>query len=163
MTVQEMIRLFDYMYWANKQMWQCVLTLDEAQQKINLDYSIGSVHDQLVHLVSVENLWVNYLWHGEVEFIDGRMLNTLSQIRKEWDALEQEMRDYLSTLTDDDLNQVITVKFATPSTVKLKDILLQILNHATDHRAQILAGINRLGGKTVEQDYFRYLAQPTVA
>ena len=163
MTIQDLTRLFDYMYWANCQMWNCVTALDEHQLNTPLEYSIGSVRAQLTHMVSIENLWINYLWHEEVEFLPADYFRDLPQIREEWDALEEEIRDYLSTLTDDDLQQEIEPDFFDLPPLKLGDILLQLINHATDHRAQILAGIHRLGGDTVAQDYLRYLAQNNIS
>lgn len=163
MTVDDVIQLVDYMYWANCQMWDCVMTLDEGQRKTPLTYSIGSIHAQLAHMVSIDNLWINYLWHGEVEFLQTSYFKSIEQVRAEWDALESETRDYLSTLTDDDLIHEIKVDFLNLPPIKLGDMLLQLINHATDHRAQILAGIHQFGGQTVEQDYMRYIAQQAVA
>lgn len=163
MGIQNLSRLFDYMYWANCQMWQCAISLDEQQLSTDLGYSIGSVRAQLVHMVSMDNLWINFLWHDEVEFLNGTYLPTLPKIREEWDALEEEIRDYLTTLTDEDLEQVVTPPFLNLPSLKLGDILLQIINHATDHRAQILAGIHYLGGTTIEQDYTNYLVQNTTS
>lgn len=163
MKIADIQKLFDYMYWANCQMWQCVVQIDESQRNTDLHYSLGSVQSQLVHMVSIENLWINYLWHGEVEFLDQQLLPTLTHIREEWDALEDEIRDYLTTLSDDDLEQIIEPKFFNLPPLKLRDILLQIVNHATDHRAQILAGLHRLGGPTIAQDYLRYLSLSNVA
>lgn len=34
---------------------------------------------------------------------------------------------------------------------------MQVLNHSTDHRAQLLNTIRELGGLTDEQDYLTYL------
>lgn len=159
MNIQHLTQLFDYMYWANCQMWQCVISLDEEQLTTDLDYSIGSIRAQLVHMMAIDNLWINFLWHGEVEFLPEHNFLTLSQIRAEWDALEEEARDYISTLTSDDLEQWVTPTFQNLPPLKLGDILMQLINHSTDHRAQILAGIHRVGGHTIAQDYTRYLSQ----
>ena len=35
--------------------------------------------------------------------------------------------------------------------------LLQVANHSTDHRAQVLAGLKALGAPTFEQDYLNYI------
>ena len=159
MSIQDLKCLFDYMYWANCQMWECAIALNDQQLSTDLDYSVGSIRAHLVHMVSMDNLWINFLWHDDVEFLTDRQLPTLIKIREEWDALEEEMRDFLSTLTDDDLERSITPPFFNMPTLKLRDALLQMVNHATDHRAQILAGIHCLGGRTVAQDYVRYLGQ----
>ena len=163
MNVQDFARLFDYMYWANCQMLHCVGSLNETQVQTDLSYSIGSVQSQLAHMVSMDNLWINYLWHGEVEFLNKGYFKSLNDIYEEWQALEEETRDYLSTLTNDDLERTVTPAFLDLPPMSLRDVLLQIINHATDHRAQVLAGIHHLGGATVEQDYSRYLAQAQAA
>lgn len=157
MTIEQLTQLFDYMYWANCQMWQCVIELDEDQLTTDPGYSIGSIRAQLVHMMTIDNLWINYLWHGEVEFLQADHFLTLSQIRTEWDALEEEARDYLSTLTSDNLAQWVAPPFLNLPTMKLGDMLIQLVNHSTDHRAQILAGIHGVGGMTIAQDYTHYL------
>ena len=159
MKIADFQKLFDYMYWANCQMWHCIVEMDDTQRTTDLHYSIGSVQAQLIHMVSIENLWINYLWHGEVEFLTENLLPTLGHIREEWDALEDEIRDYLTTLTDADLDRVIHPPFLNLPPLTLRDILLQLVNHATDHRAQILAGVHRLGGQTIAQDYLSYVLQ----
>ncbi len=35
--------------------------------------------------------------------------------------------------------------------------MMQVLNHSTDHRAQLLDSVRELGGPTDEQDYLTYL------
>jgi uncharacterized damage-inducible protein DinB len=71
-----------------------------------------------------------------------------------WDAVEQRIRGYLAELRDDML-------FEKPLEGEDRDlivwqVLLQVANHGTDHRAQVLRLLNDLGVKTVSQDYVFY-------
>ncbi|PJF26553.1 MAG: hypothetical protein CUN52_15675 [Phototrophicales bacterium] len=45
----------------------------------------------------------------------------------------------------------------------VRDALVQVANHSTDHRAQTLAGLHQLGATTVEQDYLFYLWEKELA
>jgi uncharacterized damage-inducible protein DinB len=40
---------------------------------------------------------------------------------------------------------------------------MQVLNHSTDHRAQLLDAVRERGGPTDEQDYLTYLHERALA
>src|SRR5690606_41072615 len=64
-----------------------------------------------LRMVATENLWINYLWHGGVEFLDETHLPTRALLREEWKALEEEIRDFLDELSPADLNRRVTPPF----------------------------------------------------
>lgn len=142
--MDELKRLFDEMYRANRQMWACVQELREDQLALDLGYLNGSIRFRLVQMICNENLWVNFLWHGEVEYLQEVNFPTLAQIRQEWDALEAEMRDYLSTLTPADLECTVELDSLNLPQHSLSDILLWVVNQATRYRTQILSGIHQM-------------------
>jgi uncharacterized damage-inducible protein DinB len=45
--------LFEYTFWMDRQVWDCVLTLTDEQFDEPLDYSIGSIRKHCVHTMSV--------------------------------------------------------------------------------------------------------------
>jgi uncharacterized damage-inducible protein DinB len=76
-------------------------------------------------------------------------------IRAHWDNVEQNMRNYLAELRDDML-------FDKPLGGEDKDlilwqVLLHVVNHGTDHRAQLLRLLHDLGVKTTSQDLIFYV------
>ncbi len=143
-AMNELRSLFDAMYQENHQMWAYLLELHVDQLKINMEITNGSIHSLLVQMMCNENLWVNYLWHDEVEYLRVSEFPTLAKIRHEWDALEVEMKDYLSTLTVDDLGRVVDTCSLNLPSVTLIEILTQVVNYAASCRTQILAGIHEL-------------------
>lgn len=146
--------LFDCHYWANRQVWSCVIALTDEQFTRDLGNFIGSIRAQLVHMMAEENLWVNYLWHDEVEFLKEAQFPTRAAIRTEWDALEAEMRDFIDGLTPAELTQEVTPGFLAPSTgLKVWEILWHIIKHATERRAQVIAGLRHLGLSTAPHDF----------
>ena len=86
----------NYHYWAHARVWECVELLPEAEYR-RMDTG-GSVHHQLVTMMATENLWINYLWHGEVEYLTPDHFRTRQCIRAEWTALEEELRDFVDVL-----------------------------------------------------------------
>ena len=77
-------------------------------------------------------------------------------IRARWDTVEQNMRDYLANLRDE---QLFEKPFADgeDKDLILWQVLLHVVNHGTDHRAQLLRLLNDLGVKTESQDYIFYV------
>lgn len=121
-----------------------------------MDYSHGSVRDQIVHLISADDTWFSGL-PGVVipEPLNPADFPDRESIRAHWDNVEQNMRDYLAELRDDML-------FDKPLEGEDKDlilwqVLLHVANHGTDHRAQLLRLLNDLGVKTTSQDYIFYI------
>lgn len=61
------------------------------------------------------------------------------------------MQSYLAELTDDDIYQPFDLN------LEVWQVLFHVLNHGTDHRAQMLAMLNQLGVETFPQDYAFFL------
>jgi len=145
---------FDYNCWAHARVWDCVLQLTDEAFRQDLHYSVGSIHDQLTHTLSVEHWWFTYLSTGELHFLDLDQLTTRETIRAQWDATAAMIRAYLARLTRDELAREVRPLFWPEGRrpIRVYQAISQVLNHSTDHRAQILAGLHRLGVPTVGQD-----------
>lgn len=162
MDIETIRRLYDYTYWAHRRVWDCALTLSEDDFRRDMGYAWDSVHGQLVHTMSAEWIWF--------ERLRGRTPSAMftpadypdrSSIRARWDEIEADIRAYLDTLTDADLQKSFT--YARTGGQQYQEvtgfILLHVANHGTDHRAQVLTMLHRLGAPTVEQDLIYYLRE----
>ncbi|MCA0458086.1 MAG: DinB family protein [Chloroflexi bacterium] len=160
MNKQDVIRLFDYNFWANRKLWACVEKLSASQFDQPTDYSIGSVHEQVVHMLEVEWLWLRRVQSLPPDtFQPAAHYPTYDSIRSRWDRVEAAWREYLHNLPDGDLDGILEYTSRTDSKVyrtPLWESLYQILNHSTDHRSQTLAQIHRVGGETLPQDFIYY-------
>jgi uncharacterized damage-inducible protein DinB len=149
---------FEYHFAENRALWDSyVAALGDEQWTQPVGYSHGSVRDQIVHMVSVDDTWFSGLRGADIpEPLDPDDFRDRASIRARWDAVEQSMRSYLAGLRDDML-------FATPfadgedKDLVVWQVLLHVVNHGTDHRAQLLRLLNDLGVKTTSQDYIFYV------
>ncbi len=157
--------LFEYTFWANRQVWDCVMTLTDEQFDESLDYSIGSIRNHCVHVASVEYWWPYFLEHGKMPDLEPEEVEAYydaatprSVIRERWDEIERGVLTYLDTLTPEELQREVKPPHweEDQRPARVWEALLQVANHSTDHRAQILAGLHRLGAPTVGQDYLNY-------
>lgn len=160
MDKQSLNKLFDYHYWANHRLWSSLEALSEQEFTQPLGDGSPPIRTHVVRMVSNENLWVNYLWHGEVEFLKDCHVPTRASIRAEWDLLEEEMRDFLDELSPAALESRVEPTFLKPDlSLCVWEILLQIVNQATETRAQVCMHLQRLGSTPAAQDYFDFLSE----
>ena len=160
MNKRDALRLFDYNYWANRKVWGWVMALNEEQFKRASDYSIGSVHKQLVHAMDAEAWWLaRACGVATGTFHEAEVFPTRESIRAHWDAIEAEWRTYLNALPDGELQSVAEYTRMADGQVyrtPLWEVLLHLINHGTDHRSQTLAQIHQVGGETSAQDFIYY-------
>jgi uncharacterized damage-inducible protein DinB len=148
---------YAYHFAENRTIWERYITpLSDEQFTQQVAYSHGSVRDQIVHLISVDDVWLSELRGVET----AEPLPSTSQresIRAYWDSVEQLMRAYLAELRDDQLFDTPITEPAEDKDLIVWQVLLHVVNHGTDHRAQLLRLLNELGVKTVSQDYIFYV------
>jgi uncharacterized damage-inducible protein DinB len=164
MEPKEIQTIFSYNYWAFDRVWACIEKLTDAQFTQEVDYSRGSIRNQVVHLMSATRRWMERL---QKKSLSERLANedfpTLAVTRVRWDELRDEMMDVIDSLTREHLDENIHWELKERGYVadnKAWEVLLHAANHGTDHRAQILAILNQhFGIETVEQDMIIYLRE----
>jgi uncharacterized damage-inducible protein DinB len=151
-------QFYEYHFTENHKIWDtCIMSLSQEQFTQPSSYSVGSVRNQLVHMMNCDDYWFSAL-RGilDREDLNPDDFNDRSTLRAHWDTVEQSMRGYLAKLKDEDL-------FVKPfpgtgdDKLILWQVLLQVGNHGTDHRAQLLRLLSDLGVETGPQDYIFYV------
>jgi uncharacterized damage-inducible protein DinB len=145
-------QLYDYHFSVNRRIWdKCIVSLSDEQFDRDLPYSIGSIHNQTVHMMSIDERWFSGLRGEELpDFLQPTDYADRVAVRSYWDSVEGKMRDYLDALKDDQL-------LSPMDNLVVWQVLIHVANHATDHRAQVLAMLNTLGVKTFPQDFIFHL------
>ena len=151
-------QFYDYHFTENRAMWDShIMSLSQEQFTQHVGYSMGSVRNQIVHLMSVDDTWFSGLRNVEIpETLDPADFDDREIIRAHWDKVEQSMRDYLATLRDEMLFEKPFADGEDKDLI-LWQVLLHVANHGTDHRAQLLRLLNDLGSKTTSQDFIFYV------
>ncbi len=154
--------LFGYAAWAGERLWPLILSLSPEQFTRELSYSRGSIRNQVVHVMSAERRWMQRLQPAELSpHLRFEAYPTPEAAHRQWQATQTEVLGYVGSLGQAELDEVVPatlpdrgLSFALPRW----QVLLHVANHATDHRAQILATLNEhFGLPTEEQDLLFYL------
>jgi len=152
--------LFRYHQWATSAVWDCVQSLTDDAFIQPMDYAWGSVRGQVVHLIGAQQVWIHRLQgHSPPQLPPETAYPTRDAVDVFWQQVQTETQSFLDGLTP----QRLMASFGYTDTKgqafshPVGHVLLHVINHSTDHRAQILYMIHRLGGKTVEQDLIFFM------
>lgn len=150
--------IYEYHFAENRKIWNhFIMPLSQEQFVQAVDYSVGSVRNQVVHMASADDTWFSPLRGLEIpDWLDPLQYDDRARLRQRWDEIEQAMRGYLATLRDDMLMQKPFGEGEDENLI-LWQVLLHVVNHGTDHRAQLLRILSDLGLKTPPQDYIFYV------
>jgi len=158
MNTNSFRHFYDYHFAENRKLWNYVPSLSFEQFTQPVNYSHGSVRDQIVHLIEAEDMWFSELRGASPsESLSPPNSDDRDVIRAYWDSVEQNIRAYLAELQDD---MLFTRPIKEPEEDKdlfVWQVLLHVANHATDHRAQLLRVLHDLGIETTYQDYIFYV------
>lgn len=162
MKVNAVQTLFSYHYGMFEQVWDCVTGLSVEQFVAESDYSLGSVRNHLVHCLNVDERWLARLQGGDLPpILEEATYPDQAVVRGLWETVWIKVLNYVNSLTEADLSQMVRVEFPgsypSPKPLPRWLYLTHVVNHGTDHRAQILARLHELGGATLEQDLVLYL------
>ena len=90
---------YNYHFSENRHLWDSYITpLSHEQFTQAVNYSHGSVRDQIIHLMSVDDVWFSGLRGVELpepfKLVNGEDRDT---IRAHWDIVEQKVsQDYIN-------------------------------------------------------------------
>jgi len=151
--------LYEYHFSENRKIWNSYVTKLSYEQFIRpVNYSHGSVRDQLVHIMNVDDAWFSELRGIEnPQSYTHANVDDRNAIHAHWNIVEQNMRDYLGKLQDDMLFAKPIKEPEEDKDLILWQVLLHVVNHGTDHRAQLLRSLNDFGVETGPQDYMFYV------
>ena len=155
--------LFRHNLWANERILELCAGLSDEQLDATLVGTFGSIRDTLQHIVTAERSYFSRISTGRpyrhpaaappltlAEMLEWTRASGSGLVQ--W-APQVQPGDMVQIDWDDELRDV-------PKTI----LLAQAINHATEHRAQVMAILTQLGIEPPELsgwEYFAALAQPT--
>ena len=154
--------LYDYHRWANRRLFDVALARgDEAVERdMGGQWSCPSVRTMFAHIYGSDALWL-LRWKGtSLPTIPGRDLPSMRALRERWDALENEQRVFVESLSDADVGRVIDYKNLQghPFRAALGLLLQHVVNHATHHRSEICTMLTLSGGSPPDTGINSFIA-----
>ncbi len=163
MHTHEIRHLFDYNYWANGRILAAAGGLTAEQYTAAMPgLSYGSVRATLVHMLAAEAIWRQRCLENvsPTALLREADYPTLAALRQLWTEEEAAMRDGLARLTEDRLAEPL--KYRTTNGTPLREaqlwrLLVHVVNHGTQHRAEVAVALTAWGHSPGDVDYVIYL------
>jgi uncharacterized damage-inducible protein DinB len=162
MTVKDLERFYDYGYWVNGKLFPVVAQLTDEQFSRTLAGSYGSVRNTLVHVLSAEWGWLDRCGgHPRGAALKPDHYRTPQSLIDAWAAVEGHMRNFLSTLSDADLDRIVefTLPGSAPRAMPIGELLHHGMNHGVHHRGQVALLLRELGLAPGNFDILLYYAE----
>src|SRR5574341_379016 len=159
MDIETIDNLYKYNAWANNKTFETAAKLTPEQFNKDLGSSYRSVKGTLVHIVGAEWIWLRrWLGTSPKALWDPNEFSSVEQIKKHWENVEQERKEFISTLTGGSLVKplsYINLK-GQPFSYPLWQCLQHLVNHSTYHRGQVTTLLRQLGAEAVGTDLLIY-------
>lgn len=148
MTVKDLETLFDYSYWANRQLLAVVSELTPEQFTAPVAGSYGSIRNTLVHSLSAEWGWLERCGGAaRGAALKAADYPTFSSLFEQWRQVESYVRAFLATLLDEDLGRVVEFAFdnGPRRALPLGELMYHAALHGVHHRGQAALLLRELG------------------
>lgn len=151
MFKEHFIHLFKYNDWATRETAESIQHLKKPEEKLK---------DLFSHIISAQNIWLNRTLGRDIVISPWQKITQEEWILKST-AVTSEWINLLESLRENDFERRIEYtnakgeKFANT----IKDIVVQVINHSTYHRAQIAQLVRQSGGEPAKTDYIIYQRQ----
>lgn len=167
MTVQSIKRLHEHRRWANQRLLESVQTLSETQLTQEFEIGQGTIWKSVLHMYAAEYVWLEALLGNEEPLTPGDLpdslpgnqrgegaIQSVAELKQKWELLEQRWGDYLETLTDDVLEELVRKRSTSSGKghvhqTRRRDILLHVCTHAHYTAAQVVNMLRHAGATTL--------------
>ena len=149
--------LIEYNYALYNRVWESIMQLSDEQFVQEVAYGVGSIRNQMVHVAMVDTRWRRGLQGDPTARSytpDPANYPTRMAVHTLWAESSQAVLSFVASLDETALENP-----APNLNEPAWQILAHLVNHGTDHRAQILRLLHELGAPTFPQDFIIYLWQ----
>jgi uncharacterized damage-inducible protein DinB len=164
MNSDEIKLVYEYNFWANRRILTACARVSQEQYAAPASFGVGyeSLRLTVLLIVGSELGW-RLICQGITE-IDWDELSeagfpTVESLEERWQAEEQEMRAYLGSLSDDDLQDI--VRYPIDNGIVRERVLwhclYHLVNHGTQHRSEAAALLTSYGQSPGDFDFTLFL------
>lgn len=147
--------LFRHNLWANTLLYEQCAQLSEEQLNSRVIGTYGSIFDTLEHIANAERSYWHRLKTGQpFRKPEEAPKPTVAELQESIQLSGAGLIEIAPAIQPEDSVEVNWE--GTPRSVPGAVILTQVINHATEHRAQIMVMLTQLGIQPLELDSWAY-------
>ena len=151
--------LYSYDQWVNERLLSDALRLPEEQRRQSFGASFDTIHGTLAHILGAQINWLSR-WRGVTPDrpIGGDDFASLSEVRSRWQEHRTNLDEFLNGLTAERLQAPLRYSNYAGNSYELPlwQLMMQVVNHGTHHRAELADMLTRSGHAPQPTDLIRY-------
>ena len=157
MNIGDMRTLIAFDQWANRRHLAAARALPPEELSRDCHVSFGSVQGTLAHILAGEWVWLRR-WRGDAPSQDrsAAAFPDAAALESGWDALDQEMEQFVAGLIDSSLETYHDVR---GHRFTLAELMQHLVNHSTYHRGQVAGLLRQLGHVPPATDFHLFLRE----
>jgi uncharacterized damage-inducible protein DinB len=160
MNLKSISTLYSYNAWGNGRILLASGLVTDLQFKRQPVAGLGSLRDILVHTLGAQWIWLSR-WQGvsPASLPDAHEFPTLDSLRLRWSEVEGETQAFIQDLSEAALHREVAYTslsgkaFSEP----LWQLMLQQINHATQHRSEAAVLLTLFNFSPGDLDFIYYL------
>ncbi|MCY4070470.1 MAG: DinB family protein [Chloroflexi bacterium] len=133
--------IFAYQISADRRLWdEVIMPLEESLFYVDTGYSWGSLQRECAHVIDAMHGYMQRL-HSSKQIGKAFAVDNpdRAQVRERWDAVETDWKSYITRFDDREFDRrVETIYRDTLIAVPVWQLVFQVFNHNTLHRAEML-------------------------
>jgi len=161
MNINDLKILYLYNYWARDQVLHAAANLSHTQISAQSSISFGSMLSNLTHMLNAEWIWRNrcQMKHSPKSMLLEEKITDFETLHHTWLNEEIQMRSYLRELEQRDLDCIVKYGQMTGQEQSnlLWHILVHVVNHGTQHRAEVSSKLTELGNSPGNIDFILFM------
>jgi uncharacterized damage-inducible protein DinB len=147
--------LFNHNLWANQQLFERCAELSDEQLSTTIPGAFGTIRDTLEHIATAELAYLSRISTGQrYQHPDDAKPMTIGELAESVQKTGKGLVDWAQKVQADE--KVLIDWNGAPREVPKTIILAQVINHATEHRAQIFVIMTQLGIQPPNLDSWTY-------
>jgi uncharacterized damage-inducible protein DinB len=165
MTLEEIKVLWDFNTWADGLVFDAVARLSPEQYQRDMQSSHGGILGTLAHIVSAERGWLGR-WTNDRPIQQSSLqdIASVEELRGHWQRVGEKMQQYLSTLNDAKLQELMTTTSRSGLvTNSYWQMIQHVVDHSSYHRGQIVTMLRQVSvtpPSTGLLRFYRDMAKP---
>jgi len=160
MNKQDILSLYEYNQWANAKILNAASQVTQEQFLAPASFPHGGLRGTLVHAMFAEWIWRSR-WQGTSPTfrLKPEEFPTVESLCAHWAEEEKQLMDFVHGISDERLNNTFdyTNTAGKPFTQILWHVMVHVVNHGTQHRAEAAALLTDFGHSPGDIDLIYFL------
>ena len=124
------VNLFNYENWANKEIADCLVSLNDPPEK-----SLALIS----HIINAQMLWLSRIRNEKANTTVWKLYSK-SAISEELEKSSKQLKEFISSISESDMMKVVSYTNTKGEQYesKISEILTHLTHHSAYHRGQII-------------------------